>query len=83
MNPENIISRKSDDEGNIIVELYETDLIELMKECDSACHLLRLSYEVIESTDIKLEEARAERDSYLSCIKDIEKLMGHNIHDKD
>ncbi len=83
MKPEDIISRKSDYKGNIIVELYETDLIELMKECDSTCHLLGLAYELIESTDMKLEEAKAERDSYLSCIKDIEKLMGHNIHDKD
>ncbi len=57
MNPENIISRKSDDEGNIIVELYETDLLKLMLECDSRGRLIDLGHEVIEIMEAELKEA--------------------------
>ncbi len=42
--------------------------------------------DVVELIDILnsfYEKTKAERDSFFSCIKDIEKLMGHNIHDKD
>jgi hypothetical protein len=83
MNPEDIISRKSDDDGNIIVELYETDLIKLMLECDSRGRLIDLGHQVIEIMETQLEEEKKEREDYLSCINDIEKLMGQNIHYKD
>ncbi len=57
MNPENIISRKSDDEGNIIVELYETDLLKLILECHSRGRLIDLGHEVIEIMEAELKEA--------------------------
>ena len=75
MKPENIISRHSDDDGNIIVELYETDLIKLMLECDSRGRLIDLGHEVIEILEAELKERKNECEDYLSCIEDIEKLM--------